>query len=118
MLDPASFTIGALFACIAVAAVNRLRRSPTASSFGPEILAAINESSKTMSAATDALTAAVKAQTAETSHVVAVLDDMKGKIDALIAAGNEDPGLQALADELTADTASVQSAEAKDDPGV
>ncbi len=71
---------------------------------------------KTMSAATDNLTAAVAALTTTVNATVAALDDLAAKLAAAIAGGVSDPAVQAAADELATLSANLSAAVAKDDP--
>lgn len=77
-----------------------------------DLLYSINQKVTTMSAATDALNAAVVSSVAEQKKTNALLADVKSKLDAALAGGNNDPLVQAAADALNAQTAEDQAAEA------
>lgn len=69
----------------------------------------LNEFEK-MSAALDALTAAVAAEKTVVDSAIALLGGLESQLDALIAAGNPDPALASLAADLGTQTAALSAA--------
>lgn len=70
----------------------------------------------TMTQALDNIAAAVSGLEGSLTAAMALLDDIKAKLDAAIAGGNSDPAIQALADKLTADKAALDAKVAADTP--
>jgi len=71
-----------------------------------------------MTQAVDNLTTSVGKLKDAVVASLALLDDLKTKLDAAIAAGNQDPAIQALADQIDSDTADIVAGVAKDTPPV
>lgn len=76
----------------------------------------LNGKVDTMSAALDKLTAEVAENTSVMESAAILLSGLKAKIDELIAAGNNDPELQALADSLDSETNKLAAAVAANTP--
>jgi predicted nucleic acid-binding Zn-ribbon protein len=74
----------------------------------------LEEMEKRIMSVLDDLTAQVAATKGTVQSAVTLLDGLAAKIDALIAAGNNDPALQALSDDLKASTQSLADAVARD----
>lgn len=70
----------------------------------------------TMSASLDALTAEVARNTSVDQSAIALLNGLKAKLDELIAAGNNDPALQSLADSLGTSSNDLAAAVAANTP--
>jgi len=79
-----------------------------------QILHKLHELETKLMSVLDDLTAQVAAVKGTVASAVTLLDGLAAKIDALIAAGNSDPALQALSDDLKASTQSLADAVARD----
>ena len=79
-----------------------------------QILHKLHELETKLMSVLDDLTAQVAATKGTVASAVTLLDGLAAKIDALIAAGNSDPALQALSDDLKASTQSLADAVTRD----